>query len=103
MKSSGEIHIDFQNAMRQAQRLEDLADDVDRRVVHRLDAAAQGVHAAWRGGSAGRYIGKSQELCRQVRQSSRTLREAAGDIRRIAWSIYEAEMRALEIARKRDS
>lgn len=103
MKSGGEIRVDFQNAMRQAKSLEDLADDIDRRVVNRLDEGAQNVHAAWRGDSAARYIGKTQELQRQVRQTARTLRDTAGDIRKIARRIYEAEMRALEIARKRDS
>ncbi len=101
MKSSSEIRFDFQNAMEQARRLDALADSLERRVAGKLDETAQSVHAAWKGSSANRYISKTQELRAQVRQSARTLRDIADDIRRIARRIYEAEMRALEIARRR--
>jgi len=103
MKSSSEIRFDFQNAMEQASRLDALADSIDRRVAGRLEETAQSVHAAWKGDSAARYIGKTQDLRQQVRQTARTLRDIAADIRRIARRIYEAEMRALAIARRRNS
>lgn len=103
MKSSSEIRVDFQNAMQQAQKLDELANDIDRRVANKLDETAQSVHAAWKGDSATLYIGKTQELRRQVQQTARTLRDTAEDIRRIARRIYEAEMRALEIAQSRNS
>lgn len=101
MKSSGEIHFDFQNAMEQAKKLDALADNIERRVVNKLDETSQSVHAAWKGDSASRYLGKTQELQRQIRQTANTLRDTAQDIRRIARQIYEAEMRALEIAQSR--
>lgn len=103
MKSSSEIRFDFQNALEQARKLEAMADSIDRRVANRLEETSQSVHAAWKGDSATRYIGKTQELRRQVRQTANTLRDIAGDIRRVARRIYEAEMRALEIARNRTS
>lgn len=101
MKSSSEIRFDFQNAMEQAKKLDTLADNIERRVVNRLDETSQSVHAAWKGDSASRYLYKTQELQRQIRQTARTLRDTAQDIRRIARRIHEAEMRALEIARSR--
>lgn len=103
MKSSGEIRVDFQNAMNQARRLDSLADDIDQRVSSKLEDTAQSVHSAWRGDSANRYISKTQELRQQVRQTARSLRDIANDIRKIARRVYEAEMRALEIARRRNS
>jgi len=103
MKSSSEIRFDFRNAMEQAKKLDALADSIDRRVAGKLDETAQSVHAAWKGDSATRYIGKTQELRRQVHQTANSLRDIAEDIRRIARRIYEAEMRALEIARSRNS
>ena len=102
MKSSSEIRFDFQNAMEQAKKLDSLADNIERRVSNKLEEAAQNIHSAWKGDSATRYIGKTQELQQQTRQTARTLRDTAEDIRRIARRIYEAEMRALEIAQKRD-
>lgn len=103
MKCSSEIRFDFQNAMQQAQKLDELANDIDRRVANKLDETVQSVHAAWKGDSATLYIGKTQELRRQVQQTARTLRDTAEDIRRIARRIYEAEVRALEIAQSRNS
>lgn len=101
MKSSSEIRFDFQNAMEQAKKLDALADNIERRVVNKLDETSQSVHAAWKGDSANRYLIKTQELQRQIRQTANALRNTAQDIRQIARRIYEAEMRALEIARNR--
>ena len=56
MKSSYEIRVDFQNAMEQAGKLDDLAASIDQRVVNKLDETAQSVQAAWKGDSATRYI-----------------------------------------------
>ena len=103
MKSSSEIRFDFQNAMEQARRLDDLANNIDRRVGNKLEETAQSVNAAWKGDSAVRYISKTRELRRQLRQTSNDLRDTAEDIRRIARRIYEAEMRALRIAQSRKS
>lgn len=101
MKTSGEIRFDFQNAMQQARKLDELADSIERRVVGKLDETSQSVHAAWKGDSASRYLRKTGELQGQIRQTARSLRSTAEDIRRIARRIYEAEMRALEIAQSR--
>ena len=103
MKSSSEIRFDFQNAMEQARKLDSLADNIERRVSNKLEETAQNIHSAWKGDSATRYIGKDQVLQQQTRQTARTLRDTAEDIRRIARRIYEAEMRALEIAQRRES
>lgn len=101
MKSDNEIRIDFQNALEQARRLDSIADRLDRRVAGKLEETTQGIHAAWKSDSASLYLGKNQELQRQIRQTGKRLRAAAEEIRKIARQIYEAEMRALEIARQR--
>lgn len=103
MKTSSEIRFDYQKALEQARRLDALADSMNRRAAGRLGEAAQCIHAAWKGDSAARYLGKTQELRRQIRQNTAVLRAAAADVRRIARQIYEAEMRALEIARRRNA
>lgn len=103
MRSSNEIQFDFQNAMEQARKLDELANCIDRRVSGKLEETSQSVYAAWKGDSAIRYINKTQELRRQIQQTVNSLRETAEDIRRIARRIYEAEMRALEIAQRRES
>lgn len=103
MKTYGEIRFDYQNAMAQAKRLDELADSIDRRVAGKLEESAQSIHAAWKGDTSTRYIRKTQTLKEEIRKTARTLRETAADIRRIAQALYNAEMQALEIARKREA
>lgn len=102
MKSSWEIRIDFQNAIAQATALENLANDIERKVAGKLTQSAQSIHAAWKGESASQYINKTMDLCKQVQRTVTTLRDTASDIRRIAKQIYDAEQRALEIASRRN-
>lgn len=103
MKSESEIRMDFQRALEQARRLDALADSMDRRTADRMGDAVEGIHSAWRGDSASRYLGKVQDLQRELRQNVNSLRAAASEVRRVARQIYEAEMRALEIAQSRRS
>lgn len=101
MKQSNEIRFDFQNALSQARRLEALAETIERQGAAKLNETSGGVNTAWKGESAHIYLGKLEELARQVRETARMLRDIAADIRRIAKTVYDAEMQALEIARKR--
>ncbi|WP_294499200.1 WXG100 family type VII secretion target [uncultured Gemmiger sp.] len=98
MKNSAQIYFDFQNALSQAEKLEDLADEIDRKVADQMEESAQQLHSAWTGDSANRYIGKENELWDKVKQSARDLRNIAEEIRRIAKRVHDAEMAALRIA-----
>lgn len=103
MKSSSEIRFDYHNAIAQANALEGTADNIERRVARKLKETAQETHQAWRGDSATIYINKLLGLQEQVGDTAKELRDIAGDIRRIAKIIYEAEMAALRIAQQRKS
>lgn len=101
MKSRYQIRFDFQNAISQARKLDDLADRLERTVVRRMDDVASDLHAAWKSDSANRYIQKEQELKGSIKDTVDELRCIADDIRTIARRIYDAEMRALRIAQQR--
>lgn len=101
MKSSAEIRFDFQNARLQADRLDDLADRLERQVADQMADGAQRLHSVWTGDSASRFIAKHDELQQQVRQNIRDLRSIAEEIRRIAKRVYDAEMEALRIVAQR--
>lgn len=98
MKTSGEIRFDYENALTQASRLEELANNIQRRVVRPMDSTAQDLHAAWTGTSANDFIRKEQDLRGQVAQTEQDLRDIASDIRTIARRLYNAEMDALRVA-----
>ena len=98
MKSSTQIRFDFQNAKNQANKLDELADNLEQQVVRKMSDTAQQLSAAWSGESANRYLVKQAELQQEVAETVRALREIAEEIRRIAKRVYDAEMEALRIA-----
>ena len=93
MKSSTQIRFDFQNAKNQANKLDELADNLEQQVVRKMSDTAQQLRAAW-----SRYLAKQAELQQEVVETVRALREIAEEIRRIAKRAYAAEMEALRIA-----
>ena len=97
MKSSTQIRFDFQNAKNQANKLDELADNLEQQVVRKMSDTAQQLRAAWSGQSASRYLAKQAELQQEVVETVRALREIAEEIRRIAKRVYDAEMEALRI------
>lgn len=103
MKTSSQIRFDFQNALSQAQKLEKLANQINRSIAADIEQNAQRLHSAWTGDSANRYIQKEAQLAAQTRQSAEELLRIASDIRRIARQVYNAEMQALQIAQQRSS
>lgn len=102
MKTSAQIRFDFSNALSQATKLEQLAEQTDRTVVREMEQQMEQMRSVWTGESARRFIQKSGEFSLQVEESAQELRKIAEDIRRIARIVYEAEMSALEIAQRRN-
>lgn len=98
MKSSTRIRFDFQNASRQADRLDELAGSLEQQVIRQLADTEQQLRTAWTGDSARRFTAKQAELQDKISRTARTLREIADEIRRIARRVYDAEMEALRIA-----
>ena len=98
MKSSTQIRFDFQNAKQQANRLDELASDLEQQVIRKMSDTSQQLHTAWTGDSANRFVAKQGELQEKIRSTSRSLRELANEIRSIAKQVYDAEMQAYYIA-----
>lgn len=95
MKTQWEIRMDFQNAKAQAQRLENIADNIVYNVVRRLEQAEAQIQANWKGDNAQRYLNRQRQLMEKTYQTVTELRYVAAEIRSIAQSIYETEMAAL--------
>lgn len=97
MKTEWQINVDFQNARQQAQRLDDIANDIERGVVRRMEQTHDRIRTSWRGDNANLYLGKQSKVANEIRQTAAELHSIANDIRTIAQAVYEAEMRALAI------
>ncbi len=99
--TSTTIRFNYQEAMRRASELDGIASDLDQ-TRHNLYGAVREAALGWKGESATQYERKGERLGEQIGESSKDLRNAANEIRRVAKVIYDTEMRNLAIAQKRD-
>lgn len=103
MKSELGIKIDFIKARKQAEDLERIADQLRRVADRDIDDAMSGVSSGWKGDSADLFLKKGNKLRSDVMKTANQLDTAARTLRQTAQSIYNAEMRALEIAKQREA
>lgn len=97
------ITIDYAKAIRQASKLEECAEKLKRMTSGDYANAMQMLSCEWTGGSASTFFGKGRQLRGNIDNTARDLEIIAGNIRRAARRIYEADQRAAEIARQRSS
>lgn len=97
------ITIDFERAMRQAAKLDDQADNLRRMARNNYGHSMQTLANDWKSDSASEFFRKSEIMRRDIERTAKDLEIIAGNLRRAARRIYEAEKRAEEIARQRKS
>lgn len=102
MKSKAWIRMDFAKAKREADRLDQIASQLSGLSKKKLEESMGRLASAWTGTNARLFLQKEGQLQRDIEQTVRELNEIAADIRRIAKRIYDAEMRAYEIAARRN-
>ena len=101
MATAGEILLNYREAMAQADKLDELAAELDRIGVVNLNETFTEIHASWQGDNAEAFLRKAQPLTSKNQQTVKKIRNTASAIRRIATNVYNAEMRALELAAAR--
>ncbi len=100
MKSNSQILMDFNNAKRQAARLEDAARSI-RRESGRMSDCRNDVSAAWSGDNASKFIAKMGIVSEDLEKIASSLEKTAEVIRKNAKTMYDAEMEAKRIAEER--
>ena len=100
MKAKAHIEIDFQLAIRQAERLEEIASKLIS-ISGNMLQITDTFFASWSGENARIYIQKHTQVREEMKRASEELREVACNIRCLAKRVYDAEMRAYEIAVRR--
>ena len=88
MKSRSQIKMNFAKARADADK---------------IDRIAATMKTLSRRNNSRLFLKKEGQLQRNIDQTVRSLNDIAADIRRIAQRVYEAEMRAYEIATRRNS
>lgn len=101
-KTLTSIQIDFNRAMKQADRLDDLAYELTGLAQNQINGAMQEIHYSWTGEAAEQYLKKGQIIEEKVIQSASQLKKIAAVIRTTATVTYNAELEAIRIAQIRE-
>lgn len=103
MSSLSVIQFNYKQALAQADKLEGIASDMSRVAKTDMENSMRTLSNGWKGSNANAFIAKETRVQGNVNELAKTIRNIAADIRRVAWTIYQAEMEALRIAQERKS
>lgn len=95
------IELDFKVAKQQADRLEQLAIELERLSSNKFEGTISDLSACWTGDNANAYMQKAYRLESDMKNTANDMKKTANQIRKTAKKIYDAEMYAKKIAEKR--
>lgn len=101
VKTAFTIQMDFAKAMKQADKLEEIAGNLHKAGQKDLINCMQKIGNNWKSDSSTAYQKKGREVAEHLTKTAGNLKETAQAIRTIAKNTYEAEMKVLEIAKTR--
>lgn len=95
------IEMDLQNARRQADDLEQIAQNLSMLADEHFQSCIAGIAANWKGENAAAFCKKGNIVGNNIKNSADDLKNAASVLRQIAENTYQAEKAGYEIARNR--
>lgn len=101
-RSYHSIIMDYREAIRQAERLDETADRMSDLANRDFESTLNSLAQYWKSDNSVKYMGKGKRLQGNMNRTQSSVREAAEAIREIAQTIYDAEMEAWERAHDRD-
>lgn len=96
-----EIYCNYAAACRQARELENISRKIKHNAESYISGMIRSLDSHWNGDASKAFIEKEKRLAEKMLNEALSLQQVADTIRRIAQRTYEAEMRALELSRKR--
>ena len=103
MREKHEIYMDFKRAKEAARELDEIADQMDQVANRKLTSAMDEVASVWECDEEHIFSEKTEQLRVNVNHNIQVVKKLADQIRSDARRIYEAELRACEIASRRSS
>lgn len=97
------IRMDYQKALNDAQKLDDMAKRLKNASTRSLGDSINLLVRNWSGANAKKFVSVEEQFQRDVASTISELHKIASDIRSIAKSVYDAEMAAYKIASERKS
>lgn len=101
VKSSFQIQMDYNNAIRQASSLEQVARELKSTADKDFQNCMSEISRSWTGSNASAYISKCRRLQEKIAATAGRLNRTADTIRKMAKNTYDAEMKALALAKLR--
>lgn len=101
MATQESIWFDFQQAVAQAEALEEMAGRIENTVRDELEDGLRAASGAWHGSSASRFQCKGERLGEEIRSNARALRRAAEEVRKVAEQVRRVEMANLATVEER--
>ena len=101
MSNSFELYIELLTAKRKASDLEKVASKLRRLANHNMSDELNNVSKNWRSPNASKFLNKGTALRERILAEAKSIENDAEIIRRIAQRVYDSEMEALSIAKKR--
>lgn len=95
------IEMEFQNARRQADELEQISKSLSMLADSSFQSCLAGIVAAWKGENAAAFCKKGNLVGNNVKNTAQDLKHVAETIREIAQNTYNAEKQNYEIAQAR--
>ena len=103
MATRSQIEFDFKKALGQADKIEGIADRLQKISRKELENSLQNLSAGWKGESASLYLQKGNTLQEKIDATAESLYAVAADIRTIARRLYGAEIANLAIIMNQSS
>lgn len=100
-KTMHTIEMDFQHAKKQAEELEQIAQNLRMLIENSFQPCLSKIAASWKGENAAVLCKKGAATAGSLAQAAEGLKQAADTLRQTAQNTYEAEKRSYELARAR--
>lgn len=101
-KTMQTIEMDFQNARKQADELEQIAKSLSLLADEQFQSCLSAVAACWKGENASAFCKKGHIVGNNIKNSAEELKDAAAVMRQMAENTYDAEKKNYEIAKTRE-
>lgn len=101
MGNEYQIYMDYIHAIRQTEKLDELAGELDSKGGQKLQDTLDSIRRSWTGENATAFVNKASSLPSRIAGTANNLRLIASTMRRVAKNTYDTEMEALRIARDR--
>ena len=102
MKTEVQIYLDYKSATYQADQIEETGKRLAGLSSGQIPSLAENLSSAWKGENAELFLEQLRTLADRGKSLSDQIIHMAAVMRKTAKNIYDAEMKSLETARRRD-